>query len=447
MSAQKTGRPATFDLPYSNFAYGQKNADWPINQAVYVDYMLYGLRGHFQVAEAEFASMFRTQQKNDGRISGYAEWGVYSPGMLYSIGQNYLLSDARESFARLLPAALKTLDWCLGEVARGQTNELAPGLIVAPLNDLTHEARAWAFPNAYFVAGLDVFGRALELYGHPRAGEVRTVAAKMRTDVERAFARAAVRSPVVQLADGTWINYVPCDAMTPRRLMNEWYPTDVDCGPLHLARLLAVDPRGWVTTAMLHDHEDNLFLNQWGMANEPVYNQHATAYLLRDQPAAAIRAFYSMMACAFSHHQLTPLEHRWAWGQYYMPPSTDGAWFDLYRHMLIQENEDETLTLCAAVPRQWLSPGKRLLVQRAPTFFGRISFELMANGPNEAMLTLDAPDRRAPKSIKVRFRDPEARPIQSATLNGKNLPAGNIGTDAVEIQQPAAGRYVLRATF
>ena len=37
--------PDRIDLPYSNFAYGQLNADWPINQAVYVDYMLYGLRG------------------------------------------------------------------------------------------------------------------------------------------------------------------------------------------------------------------------------------------------------------------------------------------------------------------------------------------------------------------------------------------------------------------
>jgi hypothetical protein len=56
-----------------------------------------------------------------------------------------------------------------------------------------------------------------------------------------------------------------------------WYPTDVDTGALHLSRLAAIDPRGWLTTAMLHDHEDNLFLNQWGMANERVYNQQATA--------------------------------------------------------------------------------------------------------------------------------------------------------------------------
>ncbi len=36
------------DLPYSNFAYGQYQADWPVNQAVYVDYMIHGLRGIFR---------------------------------------------------------------------------------------------------------------------------------------------------------------------------------------------------------------------------------------------------------------------------------------------------------------------------------------------------------------------------------------------------------------
>ena len=34
------------------------------------------------------------------------------------------------------------------------------------------------------------------------------------------------------------------------------------------------------------------------MANEPVYNPQATAYLLRDDPKAVIRAFYSYLACA-----------------------------------------------------------------------------------------------------------------------------------------------------
>jgi len=437
------------DLPYSNFAYGQFNADWPINQAVYVDYMLYGLRGHFAVAEEEFAAMFRSQQKPDGRVGGYAEWGVYSPGMLYSIAQNFLLSGDRASFERLLPDSLEALDWCLKEVSGNQHNKETPGLIVAPLNDLTHAPRAWAFPNGYFVAGLDLFARALAAYGHPRAAEVAAAAATMRGDLTAAFARGSVRSPVVQLADGTWINYVPSDAMTPRRLLEEWYPTDVDSGPLHMARLAAINPRDWLTSAMLHDHEDNLFLNQWGMANEPVYNMTATAYLYRDEPEAAIRAFYSMLACAFSHHQLTPLEHRWAWGQYYMPPSTDGAWFELYRNMLLNElSGDDTLFIGQAVPRAWLADGNRITVTAAPTYFGPVNLRIeSAAAQGSITASVQFVSDRRPKTLRVRLRHPENKPLRCVSVNGAEWNQFDPAKEWVLIPNPTERRYTLTGRY
>jgi hypothetical protein len=411
--------------------------------------MIHGLRGHFAVAEEEFAAMFHTQQRSDGRVGGYAEWGVYTPGMLYSIGQNYLLSGDRASFERLLPACLKALDWCLGEIERGQDSTVAPGLIVAPLNDLTHDAQAWAFPNGYFVAGLDLFGRALATYGHPRGAAVRAVAARMRADVEREFARASVRSPVVQLADGTWQNYVPCDAMTPRRLLDEWYPTDVDTGALHLSRLAAIDPRGWLTTALLHDHEDNLFLHQWGMANEPIYNQHATAYLYRDEPEAAIRAFYSMMACAFSHQQFSPLEHRWAWYQYFCPPSTDGAWFELYRNMLLNELHGErTLFIGQAIPRAWLAHGKRVAVEAAPTYFGPVSVQL-DSAAQQGTLTAHIEFRsdRRPETLLVRLRHPERATLRSVRVNGSVWTDFDAALEWIRISNPEAAHFTVVAGY
>lgn len=440
---------ARIDLPYSNFAYGQLNADWPINQAVYVDYLIYGLRGYYAMAEEEFAAMYHSQQRPDGRVGGYAEWGVYSPGMLYAIGQNYRLSRDRASFDRLLPASLKTLDWCLGEVAKGRTNAAAPGLIVAPLNDLTHEARAWAFPNAYFVAGLEAFGHALAAHSHPRAGETIEAARRMRADVERAFARASVRSPVVQLADGTWSSYVPSDALTPRRLLDVWYPTDVDCGPLHLARLAVLDPRGWLATAMLHDHEDNLFLNQWGMANEPVYNQQATAYLRRDEPEAAIRAFYSMIACAFSHHQLAPLEHRWAWGQYFGPPSTDGAWFELYRNLLLNELAGEdTLFVGQAVPRAWLADGRHVVVARAPTFFGPVNLRITSAAASGTLTAkIEFASERRPATLLVRLRHPEKKPLRAVTVNGAEGRDFDASREWVRIPKPDRAQYTVVARY
>ncbi len=439
---------ARIDLPYANTAYGQLNADWPINQGVYVDYLIYGLRGHWAVAEEEFHAMFQSQQQADGRIGGYANWGVYSPGHLYAIAQNYLLSQDRAGFERLLSPSLKTLDWCLDQVARARTPVGASGLIRAPLNDLTHAEREWAFPQAYFVAGLEAFGRALALHQHPRAAEVSRIAGSLRGDVERAFARGSVKSPVVRLADGTWGNYVPSDALTPRRLLEEWYPTDVDCGPLHLARLSAVDPRGWLTEAMLHDHEDNLFLNGWGAANEPVYNQQATVYLLRDEPEAAIRSFYSMMACAFSHGQLSPLEHRWAWGQYFGPPSTDGAWFELYRNMILRERDDGCLLVGQATPRAWLKEGRSIRVDRAPTQFGPVTLTVdshVASGRIQATVELAGPS--PPAALLVRLRHPDRTPIRVVTVNDRPWEDFDPAQEWVRIRLPAEPRYRIEARY
>ena len=122
--------------------------------------------------------------------------------------------------------------------------------------------------------------------------------------------------------------------------------------------------------ALLNDHEDNLFYKGWGIANEPVYNQHATAYLLRDEPEAAVRVFYSYMASGFSHSVFEPVEHRWTHGQYFGPPSTDGAWFELYRNMLVRERADDVLALAQATPRAWLRDGQKIELERVPTYYG-----------------------------------------------------------------------------
>jgi len=435
------------DLPYANTAYGQRNADWPINQSVYVDYMIYGLRGYDKVAQDEYTAMFKSQLQPDGRIGGFANWGVYSPGQLYAIAQNFLLSGNREQFEQLLPNSLKMLDWCLAQVAKSNEGTNKTGLILGPLNDLTNAEREWAFNQAYYVGGLEVFARALSAINHPRAEEVRNIASKMKTDVVNEFACGSVKSPVVQLEDGTWINYVPTDAMTPRRMMEQWYPTDVDTGPLHLTRLGVIDAHSWLTDAMLHDHEDNLFLKNQGAANEPVYVQQATPYFLRDNVKAVIRAFYSLMACGFSHEQYTPLEHRWAWGQYYGPPSTDGAWFEIYRKMLVNEIGQDTLMIGQAIPQSWLEEGKKIEVKDAPTYFGKTSFSIEGlNSNNEIKATVEVPDRTTPRQLLVRFRHPSGKQIRSVTVNGKRWTNFNARKAYISLPSPS-GKYNISAKY
>ena len=110
------GESVAIDLPYSNFAYDQTGTPWPVNQAVYVDYMLYDLRGFHDISAEELATIYRNNQQPDGRVGGYANWGVYTPSMVYAVAKHFLLSGDRASFQRLLPATMKAADWCVAQI-------------------------------------------------------------------------------------------------------------------------------------------------------------------------------------------------------------------------------------------------------------------------------------------------------------------------------------------
>ncbi|MCL4783789.1 MAG: hypothetical protein KJZ70_12205 [Bryobacterales bacterium] len=439
---------ARIDLPYSNFAYSQTGTPWPVNQAVYVDYMLYGLRGYGDVAGEELRAQYNNNQELNGHVSGYANWGVYTPAMLYTVGQNFLLSEDRAAFDRVLPQSIKALDWCMAQVqAAERLDEPTKGLVFAPLNDLTGDGD-WAFNQAYLYAGLEIFGTALQKFGDPRGVEARAAAKRLAEAVDRGFRIASAKSPVVQLRDHTWVPYVPSEANTFGRLMDDWYPTDIDTGAVHLLRLKAVKPDCDLADWLLNDHEDNLFYRGWGIANEPVYNQHATAYLMRDDVKAVIRTFYSYMASAFSHTALEPLEHRFTHGQYFGPPSTDGAWFELYRNMLIHERDDDSLLLAGFAPRRWLEDGKRIEVRNAPTRFGPLSMTLRnAAAGKQLEANVEMSGRARPSSLLVRFRHPQGKPIRSVTVNGRNWSDFDAAKDWVRIAAPSERSYAIVASY
>jgi len=436
------------DLPYSNFAYGQDGTPWPVNEAVYVDYMLYDLRGYHDISVEELLAIYRNNQEANGHVGGYANWVVYTPGMIYAVAKNYLLSGDREALDELLPQTLRALDWCLAEIKDGSKGSGAStSLVRGPLNDGSGEG-IWAFNQAYVYAALDLFGRVLNEIGHPRAQECLKAARNIRQTIAKSFGTATVWSPLVQLRDHTWIPYVPCEASKFGRLLEQWYPTDVDTGAVHLLRLKALPADGLLADCLLNDHEDNLYLNSWGMANEPVYNQQATAYLLREDPKAVIRAFYSYMACAFSHSVFEPVEHRWAWGQYFGPPSTDGAWFELYRNMLIHELDDDTLLLLQATPRKWLEDGKTIEVERAPTHYGRLSMKIESQAlSNKLLAQIDMPDRRYPHNLLVRLRHPRRQPIKSVTVNGRDWTDFDVKKEWLRIDKPNHDAYSIVAHY
>ena len=74
------GPDVKIDLPYSNFAYGQEGTPWPINQAVYVDDMIYDLRGYHDIALEELLNIYRTTRSPTGTSAAMPTGACTRPG-------------------------------------------------------------------------------------------------------------------------------------------------------------------------------------------------------------------------------------------------------------------------------------------------------------------------------------------------------------------------------
>lgn len=98
----------------------------------------------------------------------------------------------------------------------------------------------------------------------------------------------------------------------------------------------------------------------------------------------------------------------------------------LMKWLLVWEDpRSRTLWLGRAVPRVWLSDGKRVAVRDSSTRYGRVSFSIdsQASGTGlimHANITLPAGFRASPGGLKLRLRSPGAK-LSSVTVGGKPL--------------------------
>ncbi|MGH9659622.1 MAG: hypothetical protein ACRD96_13825, partial [Bryobacteraceae bacterium] len=156
--------------------------------------------------------------------------------------------------------------------------------------------------------------------------------------------------------------------------------------------------------------------------------------------------FYSRLAFAHSRHVLASSEGAafigyntrnggWIGPNDFFPNSAaNSETLALLRQMLVYEElesnvETGRIHLMAGVPAAWLEPGKRIRVERAPTFFGEISYEAQA-GDDGVHVTLQAPRRDRWREIVVHV----PRPAVRVTLNGKAVSSFKSGSFVVHYE-------------
>ena len=125
----------------------------------------------------------------------------------------------------------------------------------------------------------------------------------------------------------------------------------------------------------------------------------------------------------------------------YLPPNgaSNAAFLQTLRSLLVHESRDEEgapfgLELAFATPRPWLRAGRQIIVRRAPTSFGPVSYALVARS-DTISATVEIPARPAPKTLKLRVRLPRGQRVESVTVNGEplELPEGETVGETIDL--------------
>jgi len=327
-------------------------------------------------------------------------------------------------------------DWIVRERERALPPDSPEAGLLPPgdLEDIT-DWWPWLSTNCYSWRGLNAAAWGLSQIGDPRAAELQRQADAYRAAILDCFTRAAQRSPVVRLRDGTYVPHFPSHVYRRGRTFG-WICETLE-GAIHLLITGLIDARSREAEWILHDFEDNLYLSeQYGYSIEG-FDRHwfdwggfsmqacllldVEPYLYRDDVKHALRAAFNALAANFYPDTRMAAEHAlpelgdWR-GDHYKSPDEANAcgWL---RYLFVREDGDRLL-LGQAVPTDWLMPGSRCGVERAVTHFGEMSIIFEAN---EGRITaqIDGPRRNPPERILLRFRAPAAQRVVSVDVGGE----------------------------
>jgi len=338
--------------------------------------------------------------------------------------------------------------------------------------------------SAYYASALKGIGELLSKAGDSEGEVFQQEGQQLADHTVRAWANMASLAPAVPLRDGTWVPYYPSQVNSPG-LSADFAPVtlklqgfitlqlpapgirtffsifwgedggrtwcyDVETGAHHFVPtglLAADDPR---VTSMMDHMEDVQFLadgwfdyaatdNQRDWFNlggfskvQPYYTRNCDVYASLGDSKPFLRSYFNSMATLMNTEVLTFWEHF----------QRDGAWDKTHeagqflgqtRTMLVGERGN-TLSLAPLITTNWLADGLSLTVNRAPTSFGQVSYQLTSHVAQGAILAaIDAPASTNLQTVELRIRHPGGLPIRAVTLNGANFSGFDPSTGVVSL--------------
>jgi len=366
--------------------------------------------------------------------------------VLWCLGEHYWYTRDTDWLKRAAPNIVKGCEWIIrerrrtiAEAEKSPIRAIERGLLPPGVLEDIKDWRCWLSTNVYSWFGMQNAAAVLADAGLSDGNRLLAEAQAYRKDILAAFTEAMRRSPVVRLRDGSWIPHIPPDVHRRGRTFG-WITETLE-GPIHLIRTGLLDPWDRMSTCIIKDFEDNLYISEqygynltgedferyWfgrgGISMQANLLCNPIPYLLRDEPKHFLRAYFNAFAVSYWPDTRMMTEHAlpnigdWR-GDHYKSSDEANSTFWL-RMMFVQERGDE-LWLGAAVPRYWLADGKTCGIENAATYFGPMSVKYESHaGSGRIEVIVDPPKRNPPKKIFIRFRHPDGKKITRCELNGQ----------------------------
>jgi len=387
---------------------------------------------------------FLDKQHEDGFMQNFGGYMLETGAALWSMGEHYRYTRDDEWVKQIEPKLLKACDYLLKwrqrnlrEDLRGKGYGLLEGKAADP-EDLYHSFML----NGYAYLGMSRVAEMLQNVDPAAARKWQGEAEAFKADIRKAFAESMAKSPVIPLADGTWVPTAPpwVEYRGPLMLYadgGKWYThgsmvsRDSLLGPLYLVFQEVIEPTEPAATFILNFHND-LMTKQNVAYSQPYYSRHPVIHLRRGEVKPFLKAYYNAVAGLADRQTCTFWEHFF----HASPHKThEEGWFLMETRWMLYMERGETLKLLPGVPRAYFEDGKRIEIKNAASYFGPVSLKTESKlSDGQIVATVECDPERGLKRVELRLPHPQGRRPTSVT-GGKY----NADTETVTIE-PFNGR-------
>jgi hypothetical protein len=398
------------------------------------------LYGYWKDAEEYLEGLFSTQRPDGEYLTLY---GTPDNGaMLFALAQHYQLSHDLNWFKLVAPKMIKSCEWisrsrATTRVMPGGSKPLTYGLLPAGPAYCDYQIPVYSYvSDSYNWLGMHEAALAFQEAGMAAEGKQWLLGADgYRDDI--------LTSMQAALVDVGGFKALPVEPLTQRLLKQgggDYYAL-IAPGILETGIFGPNDARSsWITRYMEQRGGLLLGLDRYADGVDHAYTYGYALTQLRDGNIGKfLLTFYAMLAYGMSRGTYSAVEitHLPLGINELTLPHTysNTQQLRMLRMMLVREEANDLL-LASGTPGAWMEAGDTVSVERAPTRYGLLSYELVGDASgSQIRATIEpfsAPTGKYPEHVKLWIRTPRAgEEPKEVLLNGK--PWSSFHDDVIDL--------------